>query len=108
MRERNEAHALSEADLQAEVVRLQEAEKQRLSEIKTLRKNGEDLRLLLAEAVNARDEAAKAAQERELAQAQLTRGLVAEVEHVNELSLGKWTSLFLCFDCGLFFLTLPI
>ena len=107
MKERDEAHALSEAGLQAEVVRLREAEKQRLSEIETLRKNGDELRLLLSEAVYARDEAAKAAQEHELAQEQLTHGLVAEAERVNGLILGKWSSLFICFNCGFFFLTLP-
>ena len=108
MKERDEAHALSEADLKSEVVRLREVEKQRLSEIETLRKNGEDLRLQLAEAVNAHDETTKAARERELAQEQLTRSLVAEVESMNELILGKRTSLFLCFNCGFFFLTLPV
>ena len=107
MKERDEAHALSEADLQAEVTRLWEAEKQRLGEIETLRKNGDELRLLLAEAVHAHDETAKAARERELAQDQLVRNLVTEAEHVNELILGKWASLFICFDYSFFFLTLP-
>ena len=105
LKERDEAHALLEADLQSEVARLREAEEQRLSEIETLRKNGEDLRLQLAEAVNAHDETAKAAREHELAQEQLMRSLVAEVEHVNELILGEWTSLFPCFNHGFFFLT---
>ena len=107
LKERDEAHALSVADLQSEVARLREAEKQKLSEVETLRKNGEDLRLKLAEAVNAHDETAKATKERELAQEQLVGSLVAEVEHVNELILGKWPPLFLCFNCGFFFLTLP-
>ena len=107
MKERDEAHALSEADLKAEVVRLREVDKQRLSKIESLRKNGEDLRLQLAEAVNAHDETAKAAREHEFTQEQLARSLVAEVEQVNELILGKWPPLFLCLNCGFFFLTLP-
>ena len=114
LKERDEAHAkvseerhLETVRLAEEVERLRKAEKQRMSEVETLRKNGEDLRLKLAEAVAAHDETAKAAKERELAHEQLVSGLVAEVEHVNELILGKWPPLFLCLNCGFFFLTLP-
>ena len=107
LKERDEAHALSVADLQSEVARLREAEKQKLSKIETLRKNGEDLRLKLAEAVNAHDETTKVAKEHELVQKQLVSSLVADVEHVNELILGEWPLLFLCLSCGFFFLTLP-
>ena len=67
LKERDEAHALLVADLLSEVARLWEAEKQKLSKVETLRKNGEDLRLKLSEAVNAHDETAKVAKESELA-----------------------------------------
>ena len=89
MKERDEAHALSEADLQAGVVRLREAEKRWLGENEALRKNGDELKLLLTEAVRARDEAAKEAREHELTQDQIARNLVAEVERVNKLILGE-------------------
>ena len=69
LKKRDEAHALSVAYLQSaakvseerrlETVRLEE-------EVKTLRKNGEVLRLQLREAVNAHDETAKAARARDL------------------------------------------
>ena len=75
--------------LTEEVRRLQEVEKQRLSEIETLRKNGEDLRLKLKEAVNAHDKTAKAAKEHEQEHEQLVSGLVSEAERVNEIILGK-------------------
>ena len=91
LKEKDAAHALSVVDLQSvanaseerrlevdrlavEVKRLQEAEKQRLSEVETLRKNGEDLRLKLKEAVNAHDETAKEAKEREQEHEQLVSG----------------------------------
>ena len=57
--------------------------------------------------MRARDETAKAAREREITQDQISCNLVAEVERVNERILGEWTSLFICFNYGLFFLTLP-
>ena len=72
LKEKDAAHALSVVDLQSaanvseehrleiirlaeEVNRLQETGKQRLSEVETLRKNGEDLRHKLKEAVDAHD-----------------------------------------------------
>ena len=86
LKEKDAAHALSMVDLQSaanvfeerrlevdrlteEVKRLQEAEKQRLSEVETLQKNGVDLRLKPREAVDAHDETAKAAKGREIGRA---------------------------------------
>ena len=83
LKEKDAAHALSVVDLQLaanvseerrleatrlaeEVKRLKEAEKQRLSVVETLRKNGEDLRLKLKEAVDAHDQTVQATKEREL------------------------------------------
>ena len=80
LKEREDAHALVVADLQAaadtleehrlEVVRLREevehlreAEEQRLAEVETLRKNGEDLRVKLKEEVDAHDRTSQAAKE---------------------------------------------
>ena len=107
MAKASEERCLEAVRLAKEVERLREAEKRRLSEVETLRKNGEDLRLKLAEAVKAHVETAEAARERELAQEQLVSSLVADVEHVNELILGKWSPLFLRLIYGFFSLTLP-
>ena len=114
LKEKDAAHALAVADFQAaakvseerrleaarlaeEVKRLQEAEKQRLGVVETLRKNGEDLRRKLKEAVDAHDQTVQATKERELEQEQLVRGLVSEAERVNELILGTGHPLFLSF-----------
>ena len=112
LKEKDAAHALSVVDLQSaanvseerrfevtllreEVERLQEAEKQRLREVETLRKNGEDLRRKLKEVVDAHDQTVQATKERELEHEQLVRGLVSEAEHVNEVILGTRHPLFL-------------
>ena len=72
LKQKDTAHALAVAELQSvanmseechlEVIRLreevkpmQEVEKQRLSEVKSLRKNGEDLRCKLKEVVDNHD-----------------------------------------------------
>ena len=106
LKAKDAAHALSVADLQSaanaseerrlenvrlaeENKRLREAEKQRQSEVETLRMNGEDLKLKLKEAVDAHDETVKAAKAREFEHAQLVSGLVSEAERVNEIILGK-------------------
>ena len=106
LKEKDAAHALSVADLQLaakaseerrlenvrlaeENKRLREAEKQRQSEVETLRMNGEDLKLKLKEAVDAHDETVKAAKAREVEHEQLVGGLVSEAERVNEMILGK-------------------
>ena len=106
LKAKNAAHALSVADLQSaadvtkerrlenarlaeENRRLREAEKQRQSEVETLRKNGEDLKLKLKEAVDAHDETVKAAKAREFEHEQLVSGLVSEAERVNVIILGK-------------------
>ena len=88
-RQVSEERRLEIVRLAEENKRLREAEKQRLSEVETLRMNGEDLRLKLKEAVDAHDETVKAAKERELEHEQLVSGLVSEAEHVNEIILGK-------------------
>ena len=91
LKQKDAAHALAVAELQSaagvseerrlevirlreEVKRLQEAEKQRLDEVKTLRKNGEDLKLKLKEAIDAHDQTVLATKERELANERLVRG----------------------------------
>ena len=105
LKEKDAAHALAVADFQAaakvseerrleaarlaeEVKQLQEAEERRLGEVETLRKNGEDLRRKLKEAVDAHDQTVQVTKERELEQEQLVRGLVSEAERVNGLILG--------------------
>ena len=105
LKEKDAAHALAVTDFQAaakvseerrleaarlaeEVKQLQEAKKQRLSEVETLRKNGEDLTCKLKESVDAHDLTVQMAKERELEQEQLVRGLVSEAERVNEIILG--------------------
>ena len=82
LKAKDAAHALSVADLQSaaeaseerrlenvrlaeENKRLREAEEQRQSEVETLQTNGEDLKLKLKEAVEARDGTVKAAKPRE-------------------------------------------
>ena len=84
----SEEHRLEVSRLAKEVKRLQEAERQRLVEVETLQKNGEDLRRQLKESVDAHDQTARAAKERELEHEQLVGGLISEVERVNELILG--------------------
>ena len=105
LKAKDDAHTLAVADLQAavdvseelrlEIVRLreevkqqQEAEKQRLAEVETLRKNGEDLKVKLKEAVDAHDQTMQAAKEHELETEKLVGGLVAEMERVNQTILG--------------------
>ena len=123
LKEKDAAHALSVVDLKSvaevseerrlevvrlaeEVKRLREAEKQRLSEVESLRMNGEDLRLKLKEAMNAHDETVKAAKERELEHEQLVSSLVSEAKCVNRTILDKISSFFLCPIGGLSFLIL--
>ena len=84
----SEEHRLEVVRLEEEVKKLREAEKQRLDEVESLRKNGEDLRLKLKEAVETHDETTKAAKERELEHEQLVRSLVSEAERVNKIILG--------------------
>ena len=114
LKEKDAAHALSVADLRSaaeaseerrlenvrlaeENKRLREAEKQRQSEVETLRMNGEDLKLKLKEAVEAHDETVKAAKLRETEHEQLVGVLVSEAERVNEIILGKNVSSFFFF-----------
>ena len=85
----SEERRLENARLAEENKRLREAEKQRLSEVETLRMNGVDLKLKLKEAVDAHDETVKAAKAHELEHEQLVSGLVSEAERVNEIILGK-------------------
>ena len=120
LKEKYAARALSVVDLQSaanaseerrlEVVRLaeevkllREAEKRRLSEVETLRMNGEDLRLKLKEALDAHDQTTQAAKERELEHEQLMRSLVSEAERINEIILGTGLPLFLHLIRGFFF-----
>ena len=91
----SEERRLEVTRLQEEVKRLQEAEKQRQNEVKTLRKNGEDLRRKLKEEVDAHDQTVQATKESELEHEQLVRGLVSEAERVNEVILGTGHFLFL-------------
>ena len=106
LKEKDAAHALSVVDLQLaantseerrlenirlaeENKRLREAEKQMQSGVETLRMNGEDLKLKLKEAVDARDETIRTAQACESEHERLVSGLVSEAERVNEIILGK-------------------
>ena len=77
-----------------------EAEKQRLDEVETLRKNMEDLKLKLKEAIDAHDQTVLATKERELKNELLVRGLSSEAERVNEAILGtecfSFSSSFVC------------
>ena len=99
LKEKDATHALSVADLQStanvseecrleiirlaeEVKQLQEAGKQRLSEVDTLRKNGEDMRRKL-KAMDAHDQTVQVAKKCELEHEQLVRGLVSEMERIN-------------------------
>ena len=105
LKEKDAARAQVMADLQAaekvseerrlEVVRLaeevkglREAEKKRLGELESLRKNGDELRHQLKEAVDANDLVVRTAKEHELEHEQLVGGLIVDVENVNELILG--------------------
>ena len=83
-----EERRLEVVRLAEQVKKLQEAEKQRLGKVETLRKNRDDLRRQLKESIDANDLIARTAKERELEHEQLVGGLIAEVEHVNELILG--------------------
>ena len=120
LKEKDAAHALSVVDLQSavdasegrrlevnrlaeEVKRLRDAEKQRLNEVETLRKNGEDLRLKLKEVVDAHDQTVQVAKERKLEHEQLVRSLVSEAERINEVILGTGPPLFLHLICSFFF-----
>ena len=84
----SEERRLEAARLSEEVKKLREAEKQRMTEVESLRKNGDELRRQLKEAVDAHDETVKAAKERELDHDQLVRSLVSEAESVNGIILG--------------------
>ena len=88
----SEERRLENVRLAEENKRLREAEKQRLSEVETLRMNGEELRLKLKEAVDAHDETVKAAKAHEVEHERLVSGLVSEAEHVNDIILGKTSS----------------
>ena len=81
------AEKLSE-ERRLEVVRLQEADKKRLEEVESLRKNGDELRRQLKESIEANDSVARTAMECEHEHEQLVGSLIAEVERVNELILG--------------------
>ena len=83
-----EERRLEVVRLAEQVKKLQEAEKQRLGKVETLRKNRDDLRRQLKESIDANDLIARTAKERELEHEQLVGGLIAEIEHVNELILG--------------------
>ena len=83
-----EERRLEVVRLAEHVKKLQEAEKQRLGKVETLRKNRDDLRRQLKESIDANDLIARTAKERELEHEQLVGGLIAEVERVNELILG--------------------
>ena len=72
--EASEERRLENVRLAEENKRLQEAEKQRQSEVETLRMNGEDLKLKLREAVDAHDETIKVAKMREVEHEQLMSG----------------------------------
>ena len=85
----SEERRLENVRLAEENKRLREAEKQRLSEVETLRTNGEELRLKLKEAVDAHDETVKAAKAHEVEHEKLVSSLVSEAERVNEIILGK-------------------
>ena len=78
----SEERRLENARLAEENKRLREAEKQRQSEVETLRMNGEDLKLKLKEALDAHDETVKAARARELDHEQLVSGLVSDRKSV--------------------------
>ena len=83
-----EERRLEVVRLAEQVKKLQEAEKQRLGKVETLRKNRDDLRRQLKESIDANYLIARTAKERELEHEQLVGGLIAEIEHVNELILG--------------------
>ena len=59
-----------------------------MAEVKTLWKNGEDLKVKLKEAVEAHDQTVQAAKEHELETEKLVGGLVVEKERVNQAILG--------------------
>ena len=84
----SEERRLEVVRLREEVKRLQEAEKQRLGEVESLQKNGDDLRRQLKESVDANDLIVRTAKDHELEHEQLVGVLIAEVERVNELILG--------------------
>ena len=124
LKEEDAAHARSVVDLQSaanvseerrleisrlaeEVKRLQEAEKRILSEVETLRKNGEDLRRKLKEALDAHDQIVQVAKTRELEHEQLMRGLVSEAERINEVILGMGPPLLLHLSFVVSFLMSP-
>ena len=121
LKEKDAAHALSVVDLQTaakvseerrlevvrlaeEVKRLQETEKQRLNEVETLRKNREDLRHKLKEAVDAHDQTVQEDKKYRLEHEQLVRGLVSEAERVNEAILSTGHFLFLHLSLVVLFL----
>ena len=84
----SEERRLEVVRLGEEVKRLQEAEKRRLGEVESLRKNGDELRRQLKESVDANDQIVQTAKAHELEHEQLVSSLVEEVERVNELILG--------------------
>ena len=84
----SEKRRLEAAQLSEEVKKLREAEERRTTEVESLRKNGDELRRQLKEAVDAHDETVKAAKERELDHEQLVHSLVSKAESVNEIIVG--------------------
>ena len=103
----SEERRLEVVRLGEEVKRLREAEKKRLGEVESLRKNGDELRRQLKEAVDANDPVVRTAKERELEHEQLVSGLIAEIERVNELILGTRCPLLFYLLLGILFSVLP-
>ena len=91
----SEERCLEVVRLREEMKRLQELQKQRQDEVEILRKNGEDLKLKLKEAIDAHDQIVLATKECELENERLVCGLVSEAERVNEAILGTKRFLFL-------------
>ena len=94
--------------LREEVEWLRKADEQWLAEVETLRKNGEDLRGKLKEAVEAHDRTVQAAKEHKVSTQKLVDSLVAEAECVEQAILGMVSPLFLCSLFAAPFLTLLI
>ena len=68
--------------------RLQKIEMQRLAEVDSLRRNGEDLRVKLKEAVDAHDQTVQAAKTHELENEKLLNGLVVEARRMDQAILS--------------------
>ena len=77
-----------------------------MDEVETLRKNGEDLKLKLKQAIDAHDQTVLVTKERELENEQLVRGLVSEAERVDQAILGMERFTFLHLSPVVLFMTL--